>query len=118
MIGLTLFDISMDAINGYSFLRVLYRFHWVSHIFFIHLPHLLCMILYSFRASSCYADFHSCTVLYALLFITLEVCTWVNRFQTSDFFQICSHLQHFYLRLYPFYCRTYLRLTPLRNACR
>ena len=47
-----------------------------------------------------------------------EVCPWVSRFPTSSFLQICSHLQHPCLRLYPSHYRADLGLSPLRNVRR
>ena len=47
-----------------------------------------------------------------------EVCPWVSKFPTSGFLQICSHLQHPCLRLYPSRYRVDLGLAPLRNVRR
>ena len=52
------------------------------------------------------------------LFVRPEICPWVSRFPTSGFLQICSHLQHPCLRLYPSHYRADSGLSPVRNVRR
>lgn len=83
----------------------------------IYLPHLLYTIPCSYRASSCVADLPSCTALYTVSVRQTRGLP-MGSFPTSGFLQICSHLQHPCLRLYPSRYQVDSGLSPVRNVRR
>ena len=83
----------------------------------IYLPHLLYTIPCSYRASSCVADLPSCTAFYTVSVRQTRGLP-MGSFPTSGFLQICSHLQHPCLRLYPSRYQVDSGLSPVRNVRR
>ena len=81
----------------------------------IYLPHLLYTIPCSYRASSCVADLPSCTAFYTVSVRQTRGLP-MGSFPTSGFLQICSHLQHPCLRLYPSRYQVDSGLSPVRNV--